>query len=468
MLVCEKHGCLLKPYIVSSKIQEYICFDINNIKIDIIYPKKDDKEKLLRIAKDVYYILNNNIMYHIDDIKDKYDYLIYKKGLKNRKGRVNQIELQNQFVNYYGKEFLKRLNCDIDEDYKCNWLSSIVRKHNKTFHPLRHILLIDFLCGNINNFIDIIKIKNKSDIDRPWLCLNPCCPNYGKPVIKDYKIIADSKIKGAMGIFKCDCGFVYSRRITGDLTHIGRIRCYGAVWESKLKELVKSNMSIRSIAREMICDPNTVVKYAEKLGISKLLNTSRKILNKADTDVNYKIKLKKKYREDVIKIISLEHDVSRTNIRKKLIKQYLWLYKHDREWLENTMPAKKRRNKNVRNYSDYWDEKDDETLFIVKDAYNSLMNLAKPIRITKSVIGTRTHKRALITKQIDKIPKTKKFLESVCESIDEFRFRRLDKIYACIYKEKVEIPEWKILKMASIKEKLILEKYKLSRTKISD
>jgi hypothetical protein len=252
------------------------------------------------------------------------------------------------------------------------------------------------------------------------------------------------------------------------LNHIGRIRCYGAVWEAKLKELVNSNMSIRAIAREMICDPNTVVKYAEKLGISKLLNTNRKILQKANTDVNYKIELKKKYREDVIKIISLEHDVSRNDIRKRLIKQYIWLYKHDREWLENIIPAKKKRNKNVIDYSEYWDDKDNETLVLVKDAYNSLINMVKPIRITKSLIGTRIHKHALITKQIDKIPKTKEFLKSACESIDEFRFRRLDKIYTYIYEEKVEIPEWKILKMASIKDKLILEKYKLSRTKISE
>jgi transposase-like protein len=466
VLVCEKHGCLLRPYIVNPKIQEYIVLDKKNMNFNIEYPKHGDKEKLVRIAKDIYFLLNNSKKYYVNDIKNTYNFLIYKKGLANKKGRVNQIELKSQFINHYGKEFLEALESNVDENNKFNWLSSIVRKHSKTFHPLRHILFIDFLCGNINNFMNQMEINHKSDIDRPWLCLNPCCKNYRKPVIKDYKIIIDSKSKGTIGIFKCDCGFVYSRKITGDLNHIGRVRRYGRVWEAKLKELVNSNMSIRAIARKMICDPTTVVKYAEKLGVKQLLNTKRGTLYKETTNVNYKTELKNKYRDEVIKIISLDPNISRNDIRKKLIKEYKWLYKYDKEWFEKNLPIVKIRNTNARDYSEYWDKKDNEALLLVKNTYSILINMDKPIRITKSLIGTRIHKRALITKKIDKIPKTKKFLESVCESLDEFRFRRLDKIYTYIYEEKVEIPEWKILKMASIKDKLILEKYKLSRTKI--
>ncbi len=466
VFVCEKHGCLLKPYVVNSKRQEYICFDKESMFFDINYPKDENKEKLLRIAQDVYFILNNNVAYFIDEIKDKYDYLMYRKGLTNRKGRVNQVELQSQFLNHYGNEFLKILESDLEEDYKFNWLNNIVRKHNKTFHPLRHILLIDFLCGNVEKFVSLIKVHVKSDIERPWLCLNPCCTNYRKPVIKDCKIITDCKSKGTIGIFKCDCGFIYSRKITGDLMHIGRVRSYGDVWEAKLKELVNTNISIRAIAREMHCDPGTVVKYSEKLGIRNLLNTNRKILNKIDKNFKNKEDLRNQYRKEIIEIIALEPDIIRNNIRKRLTRQYLWSLKHDRKWLEDNLPDKSKRNTNTIDYSDYWNDKDNKTLRLVKEAYNSLKNNIKPIRITKSLIGTRIHKRALITMQLDKMPNTKEFLESVCESIEEFRFRRLDVIYEYVYKNEVELPEWKILKMASIKDKLILQKYKVSRTKV--
>jgi hypothetical protein len=118
VLVCEKHGCLLKPYIVNSKRQEYVCFDKKNMNFDVKYPKQDEMKRLIRIAKDIYFLLNNNVKYYIDDIKDKYDYLIFKKGLANRKGIVNQIELQRQFINYYSKEFLERLESNINESYK--------------------------------------------------------------------------------------------------------------------------------------------------------------------------------------------------------------------------------------------------------------------------------------------------------------------------------------------------------------
>lgn len=462
VLVCEKHGCLLKSYIVNSKVQEYVYLDRENMEFDVKYPKQEEKEKLIRIAKDVYFILNNKIEYYINEVKDKYNYLICKRGLSNRKGRVNQLELQSQFTNYYGKDFLDKFESNIDWDYKFNWLSCIVRKHNKTFQPLRHILLIDFLCGNIKNFIDLMKNQYKSDIDRRWLCLNPCCYKYKKPVIKDYKIITDSKSKGTIGIFKCDCcGFIYSRKIEGDLTHIGRIRCYGSVWEEKLKQFINSNMSIRAIARQMHCSSKTVVKYAEKLGMKQLLNT-KLVLYNANNNIKYKTELKNKCRNEVIKIILSNVNIGRNDIRKEITKEYIWLYKHDREWLEKTIPAKKK-SINVRDYSEYWDNKDNEVLLLVKDAYNLLINMVKPIRITRSLIGTKIHKRALLTKQIDKIPKTKKYLELICESTSEFRFRRLDKIYMYMCEKKVEIPEWKILRMASIKDKNILNKYKICR-----
>ncbi|AWK50555.1 hypothetical protein DIC82_05670 [Clostridium beijerinckii] len=460
VLVCENHGCLLESYIVNSRRQEYILLDERNINFNIRYPNKNIAKKLITVARDIYFLLNNNEKYYINDIKNKYNYLLYKRSLVNINGRVNQLELQKQFINFYGTEFIKKLESDIDENNEFNWLRCIVRKYKKTIHPLRHILFINFLCKNAKEFINQMKIEEESDIKRPWLCLNHCCVNYKKAVISDYKIKIDSKSKKIIGTFKCDyCGFTYSRCITGDLEYRGRVKCYGIVWEGKLKELINSNISLHAIAKEMHCDSATVIKYAEKLGMEKLLNTKRKLpLHQYNKKPKIKLELRSIYVNEVQELVSSSPNITRSDIRKKLSKEYIWLYRYDKEWIEKILPRTKRAA-HIKDYSEYWRNKDKQILVFIKETYSILIKAKKPIRITKSLIGRHIHKEALMEKKLDKLPQSCAFLESICESIEEFRFRRLDKIYANLNEERIEMPDWKILKIAGLKDKAILEKY---------
>lgn len=53
---------------------------------------------------------------------------------------------------------------------------------------------------------------------------------------------------------------------------------------------------------------------------------------------------------------------------------------------------------NSRDYNEYWAKKDDEILNLVKDAYNAILHMKKPTRITTSLIGRFILKKALLEK----------------------------------------------------------------------
>lgn len=140
----------------------------------------------------------------------------------------------------------------------------------KTFHPLRHLLLMQFLDLTLDKvFNDNIEYKPFGEA--PWPCLNGGAEHYLQPVIDNLKITYDGKSKKTIGTFTCSCGFVYSRSGPDmnkeDRYKVGRIKIFGPVWEKKLRNLVQQKLSLRQIARELKVDPVTVDRYAEKLGL---------------------------------------------------------------------------------------------------------------------------------------------------------------------------------------------------------
>lgn len=85
-------------------------------------------------------------------------------------------------------------------------------------------------------------------------------------IIKECKVTRCSDTGQPVGTFHCACGFSYSRRgpdqSEEDRFRRGRIKSFGSVWESKLKEYLKAGLSYRSTALNLGVDTNTVIKYA--------------------------------------------------------------------------------------------------------------------------------------------------------------------------------------------------------------
>lgn len=361
-------------------------------------------------------------------------------GLVNVSGRVNQQELKKAFIAYYGESLLELVQSPVT-DSDSSWLSMIVRKPRKTFHPIRHLLMIQFLGITLEELW-----SEESEYlpfgQAPFPCLNAGAEHYLKPVITKVSIRYDSKVKRPVGTFSCSCGFIYARKgpdnSEKDKFKIGRVKQFGDVWEAKLEELLQLDLSQREIARRLRVDVNTVIKYRKKTSGEKIESENVESQNFNEIFRNDWLALQKEY-----------PDSSKTELRNMNTRLYTWLYRNDREWLNSNSPKKKKAS--ITNKRIDWSKRDEELTEVVKGVVDSIMQSSeRPERITIGLVGKKIGQSALLEKHLQKLPLTHAYLSSKVETVQDFQKRRIK--WAIETSEADDIVWWKIAKKAGIGE----------------
>ncbi|MCB2291705.1 TnsD family transposase [Clostridium sp. CS001] len=464
--ICPKHKTLLldsKVLIHSHNKHEFICATEENCCVDNItsYPNKI-LDKISILAEDIEKLFNAKFSnMSMVWFEDQYTTKLIYLGIANVNGQIKQNELVRSFIDYYGEEFLTAVQSTISVEDESNWISMIVRKHRKTFHPIRHLLLMQFLGFSLEELFNI-KVEYKPFGDSPWPCLNGGAEHYLKPVVEDLEITYDGKSKKTIGTFTCSCGFVFSRSgpdaDINDIYKIGRIKNFGSVWEEKLKELFDKRLSLRAIARELRVDAKTVEKYADLLGLELYWKTEKveKVADVAIEIFNDNKNDKQHYRHEWELLIGKFPKKSKTELRNMNKGVYIWLYRYDREWLNENSPKVIKKFR-VNNRVD-WAKRDEEILIEVKNAIESMLNSqGKPERITISRIGKKIGKLELIEKHLDKMHKTKEVIEENSESIEEFQLRRINWAIRILNREGEEVKVWKVIRKAGLKADKLVE-----------
>lgn len=341
IILCPHHGCKLEEYPVSkldSSRIEYIKLENKLLKFESDGMKISNYEKHLRLSKDAYYLLNNNLeKFNKENITKRYRYFLYTKDLARDTGTIKQRKIYESFINFYEVDFLKELNCSIDFNNEYNWLKVITRNTRRATHPLRHLLLIGFLCSDIEEFF---------------------CANI----------------------------------------------------EAINKNVVKKNYSI------------------EDCNINKL----------------------RKYKNRVLTIIKENKNINRTEIREKVKKEYTYIYRYDKQWLFSNLPAKVKSNITLSERVN-WIKRDDEYLRMLMKKYNEIKSMKKPVRITNSSLAKPFGILVNIQKKIDKLPKSKDFLEKVCESTEDFQIRRCKYVIDKLISDDKKLRLWEIQRIAAIR-----------------
>lgn len=95
---------------------------------------------------------------------------------------------------------------------------------------------------------------------------------------------------------------------------------------------------------------------------------------------------------------------------------------------------------------------------MVKKATGKLRDRnGKPKRITVKSIANAIGKRALLEQHLQKMPKTKAFINEVWKSNQEFRLRRIQYVIHEMEESGQIVRAWKVLRKAGIKKKYIDE-----------
>lgn len=343
IILCPHHGILLEKYPLKktdvSRI-EYIRLEKQYLNLIDKKIEISDYDKHLRISKAAYYLLDNDLNNICKEkVFNRYRYLLYQKGLLKGNNTIDQRNLYEEFICYYGKAFLKQLDSEIDYGNEYNWLKVISRKSKRASHPLRHLLFINFLCEDIKEFF--------SNID-----------------------------------------------------------------ECNSKEIKKRNE----------------VYFIENANLGKL----------------------KVYKDTILNVINNNRDFSRTYIRKKCKKEYMYLYRYDKEWLLKNLPINVTVNPDNRRID--WSKRDKQYLRVLNEKYKELTNNASMIRITKGNLAKPLGILANIEKKLEQLPLTKNFLDKVCESTEEYQIRRCKSVINKLIRVNNEIKLWKIQRISGIRK----------------
>jgi hypothetical protein len=471
VILCPNHN----TFILNSSVywhglnkNEYIAANNENCKM---YSYESDcseleRDKLLFLAKNIEWILNaklkNNSM---EWLYEKYINILISKNYSTPNGSVHREAFIQDFCDYYGNNILSLIEANIDVNSSHNWLLNMVRKPREVFHPIKHLLLINFLGVSVEAFFNE-EYKYKPFGIGPWPCLNKAALHYHQRVIKDVFLSYDNKTKQPVGTFTCSCGFVYSRRGPDkgddDLYKVGRIKKFGTIWHRKLQELNQNgNLSFREMARQLNADTNTVIKY-----IKLACNNKDRAIKKHNTEKKFEIK-RDRYRKQWLIIQEKSPDKIKTQIRNVDNASFEWLNKNDKQWINDNS-----QNSNVRVYANNridWKKRDLEILKIAKKTVRDIINsYGKPKRITISGIGKRLKIQALLEQHIEKLPEMQIYLNSVVEDIEAFQIRRVKWVAREMMNNNEQLKAWSIKRKAGIRTNCSLKVEKVIEDEIND
>lgn len=372
------------------------------------------------------------------NLREIYLSRLSQMDLRTVNNRIRQEELRSKFLTMFTVDFLKGLGVPEPIGHY-SWLSRIFRKPRGAFHPLLHALVIQFLWGGIQ--LMPLNVKYLPFGKGPWPCLNKITSHYGELIITDINITQCSDTKRPVGSFKCNqCGFHYSRRgpdtTSKDSFTYGRVRDYGHFWHMRADSLLEKGGSIRSIARELKVDSKTVNLFIKK-----------KLLVANDLQLSEKAIRRNRFMQSFNDLTGESYEyVNHSNAQ-----DYRWLYKHDREWLRELLPASPKRvvyqNKRVN-----WGQRDK---LLVKEVNQAILTLRmgnkKPVRITISRVGRSLGKLALLERHLDKLPLCYSFLKVNLETEEQFQIRKVDWAITRLQQQGVELVKWRVLREAGIR-----------------
>jgi hypothetical protein len=412
------------------------------------------KETLLRVANDALWLLSQpNLVSEFESLRNRYLKLLVERKIASENGTIRMNQLIEDFLNYYHPDFINLMQCHPGEKSRFRWLRNLIIHlgSGKAAHPLRHLLLIQFLGKTAEEFFNSspeFKPFNQSFGDGPWPCLDCTSDHFRELTISKCRVTHAVKDDKPIGIFRCGCGFSYSRK-GPDLSSKDHFRwdrplSYSQSWDNTLTALWEDPLlSVSQIAQRLGVSFNTVKNRAVYLGLPfpRLSSCPRPVKVDAEILVNAAARRTefpenlRKYRQEWLSIREKNPEAKRAELWDRFYKVYRWLEKHDSEWLKEHLPAPYKRVGSGRQKD--WASLDIELAKVVLNVANAIKSASPPLRVTLKAIGIELDRLSTLQTARDKLPQTAKVLDEVIETSLEFDIRRVGWAADCFRTEAV-------------------------------
>lgn len=166
---CPKHQVLLKDsHVLSTQTgRDFICAD-EDVCNDEILPDSFScrtRELNLQYTRNAERLLKGDfprkepgfiVGFYIDKLREK--------GLASDSGSLYMNDVETRFLRYYPDEYLKIMQSGVDPAVATNWLRFFVRSNNKNRSPLRHLLFLQFLDVDVDEYFMTNSVVGKKKV----------------------------------------------------------------------------------------------------------------------------------------------------------------------------------------------------------------------------------------------------------------------------------------------------------------
>lgn len=427
-------------------------------------PDEPEHMVLLKLASNAAWLLDQQrvLTSSLEGPRNRYLALLIERGLASYSGGIRSGRLLGAFREYYPPSLLKRLHCDFAgaNQGKTNWLLRLVRTPDHSHHPLRHLLLINFLGVSAEQFFGLPE-EIKFFGDQPWPCLNPAADHFREPVVTGCSISFRGPARRPVGTFRCSCGFAYAR--TGpdlnpeDRFRITKMKSFGPAWEQALARLwADPSLSVSGIAQRLEVDPITIRRHAERRGLSvnrsgrksvKPLRSTTKLRD--DTSSETPAQKRHEYRDIWLSAMEKNPTITMKSLRREMPRVYAWLLQNDAEWLKVHRPARPVRQQVSPSVD--WGWRDAKLAFFIWSKAIELLNgPGKPAFLSKTAICKGIGISSLVRQKIQKLPLTAAALTDTAESRIEYATRRVRWAAHCFLREEIFPQRWCLILRANV------------------
>ena len=428
-------------------------------------PKNSEHSLLLRLAEDFYWLLDRNHLWaQKRKLKQTYLEHLAERGLAVHGGRLRLNAIHKEFYNRYSIDSLKLLQCGPSLDGRLRWILRLLRSRQATQAPIHHLVLIHFLGKDAANLF--YGMNNFGIFGTPsWPCLNPVCLQYGHEIIAYHEIGYDEK-GVPIGTFRCsDCGYTYVRRGPDRAKLASKrpawIKDYGACWEDALRSCWSNQrISLRAMARKLGVDPLTAKRAAARLNLP-FPRAGKRLVHKERAcafpikEVNPHL-LQRRYRAHWELLGKVNPELSRSEIRRLSPVAYMWLYRHDREWLLATGPNRQASGcqPSSRSTAD-WAVRDMVQSGRVRQVHEQMREESgRPTHMCTASLARRLGILAWIQKHADKLPLTIAAIHARKETREAFAIRRIAWVVTTDRWKNFPPTCWRLMRLAGIRSDL--------------
>jgi hypothetical protein len=323
--------------------------------------------------------------------------------------RVRQRALQSVLLEFWGS--MRNLppfdgifsRCAGDD----SWLTSLYRRPRAAHHPLLHVLLIGFLAESVESFL-------WTDIPSPAVT---CAPDEPASTATECKITALAAEGRSMRQVAKELALsINAVLVKAEKSGIGftrRSKKLDVVVRARVRRALAAGDAIANIVNSTGLSASTVNRI---LGADSGLQTQRTVTMREQRQTQARDKLRAALGASPSAGFKALHTV--------LGADFIWLYRHDRAWLQAQLPTKLRIVE--RTSSVDWCARDRAMAERVELAAAAILDPSRrPLRVTLNEIGRYTGNASWLDKHLARLPRTAELLYQVVEPAAVFRARQL-------------------------------------------